>query len=264
MTDQRTEIDLSRPSVARVYDALLGGEDNYDVDRVVADHVRATMPHIGDVGRFNRAMLGRAVRYLAGEAGIEQFIDLGAGLPTRENTHQVAQRENPAARVVYVDNDPIVIARGRALLEENGRTAVIAADLRDPGTVLEHPRVRELIDFSQPVGVLLVAMLHLLHDDENPRRVVDSYLAAVPSGSHLLVTHFCDTGPEARAVEEAILESVGSGRFRTIEEIEGYFRGLELLDPGVVPVPLWRPDGPVAEPLSVAQRLMAGGVARKP
>ncbi|WP_326595453.1 SAM-dependent methyltransferase [Streptomyces sp. NBC_01803] len=264
MADQNVEIDLSRPSIARVYDAVLGGKDNYEVDRVVADQVRATMPHIGDVGWFNRAALGRAVRHLTSEVGIQQFVDLGAGLPTMENTHQVAQRHNPAARVVYVDNDPIVLAHGRALLEENDRTAVVTADLRDPGTVLGHPVLRELIDFGQPVGVLLVGMLHHLHDDENPQGIVDSYLAAVPPGSHLVITHFCDTGPEARAVEKTMLEFLGTGRFRTIEEIEAYFQGLELLEPGVVPLPMWHPDGPVEQPLSVAQRLMAGGVARKP
>ncbi|WP_059005859.1 SAM-dependent methyltransferase [Streptomyces specialis] len=264
MADENADIDLSRPSIARVYDAVLGGKDNYEVDRVVADQVRATMPHIGDVGWYNRAVLGRAVRYLTSEAGIQQFVDLGAGLPTLENTHQVAQRENPAARVVYVDNDPIVLAHGRALLEENDRTAVITADLRDPATVLGHPALRELIDLGQPVGVLLVGMLHHLHDDEDPQGIVDSYLSAVPSGSHLVITHFCDTGPEARAVEKTMLEFLGTGRFRTIAEIEGYFRGLDLLEPGVVPLPMWRPDGPVEEPLTVAQRLMAGGVARKP
>ncbi|ARQ67608.1 SAM-dependent methyltransferase [Streptomyces marincola] len=261
---QAREIDLSRPSIARVYDAVLGGKDNYEVDRVVADEVRRTMPHISDVGWYNRAILGRAVRHLAVEVGIQQFLDLGAGLPTLENTHQVAQRHTPHARVAYVDNDPIVLAHGRALLEENEYTGVVTADLRDPDAVLAHPGVRRLIDFSQPVGVMLVGMLHHLHDDEDPQGIVDAYMGAVPPGSHLLLTHFCDTGPEARTVEETMLEFLGTGRFRTMEEIEAYFHGLELLEPGVVSLPLWRPDSPVPLPLTVAQRLMAGGVARKP
>ncbi|ONK09867.1 SAM-dependent methyltransferase [Streptomyces sp. MP131-18] len=261
---QTSDIDLSRPSIARVYDAVLGGKDNYEVDRVVADQVRRTMPHISDVGWFNRAVLGRTVRYLAQDAGIRHFIDLGAGLPTLENTHQVAQRYAPDARVVYVDNDPIVLAHGRALLEENERTSVVTADLREPAAVLAHPGVRRLIDFSEPVGVLLIGMLHHLHDDENPQGIVDAYLDAVPSGSHLVITAFCDTGPEARGVEETMLEFLGTGRFRTTEEITAYFKGLDLLEPGVVSLPLWRPDAPVALPLTVAQRLMAGGVARKP
>ncbi|MFR9721824.1 SAM-dependent methyltransferase [Streptomyces sp. MS19] len=258
------EIDLSRPSIARVYDAVLGGKDNYEVDRVVADEVRRNMPHISDVGWYNRAALGRMVGHLASDAvGIDQFIDLGAGLPTLENTHQVAQRQNPDARVVYVDNDPIVLAHGRALLEENDRTAVVTADLRDPAAVLGHPGVQRLIDFSKPVGVMLVGILHHLHDDEGPQGVVTAYMDAVPPGSHLVLTCFCDTGPEARAVEVTMLDFLGTGRFRTIEEITAYFDGLELLDPGVVSLPLWRPDSPVALPLDVAQELMAGGVARK-
>jgi SAM-dependent methyltransferase len=257
------EIDTSKPSIARVYDAVLGGKDNYEVDRVVADGVKRTVPHIGDVGWFNRAVLGRAVRYLAAEAGIRQFIDLGAGLPTLENTHHVAQRVNPEARVVYVDNDPIVLAHGRALLEENANTGVSSADLRDPATVLAEPAVRRLIDFDEPVGVLLVGILHHLHDDEDPKGIVDTYMSHVPAGSHLVITAFCDTGPEARAVEQTMLHLLGTGRFRTTEEITAYFDGYELLEPGVVSLPLWRPEEPVAEPLTVAQRLMAGGMARK-
>ncbi|MEO3750942.1 SAM-dependent methyltransferase [Streptomyces sp. B6B3] len=257
------EIDLSRPSIARVYDAVLGGKDNYEIDRMVADQVRVNMPHISDVGWFNRALLGRAVRYLTADVGIRQFIDLGAGLPTLENTHQVAQRHNPEARVVYVDNDPIVLAHGRALLEENDQSAVVTADLREPEKVLAHPDVRRLIDLSEPVGVLLIGMLHHLHDDEDPQGIVDAYVDAVPSGSHLVITAFCDTGPEARAVEETMLEFLGTGRFRTTEELTAYFGGVELLEPGVVSLPLWRPDEPVEEELTVAQRLMAGGVGRK-
>ncbi|TDC76386.1 SAM-dependent methyltransferase [Streptomyces hainanensis] len=260
---QSADIDLSRPSIARVYDAVLGGKDNYEVDRVVADQVRLDMPHISDVGWFNRAVLGRGVRYLAAETGINQFLDLGAGLPTLENTHQVAQRHDPEARVVYVDIDPIVLAHGRALLEENEHTAVVTADLREPEKVLANPNVRRLIDFDKPVGVLLIGILHHLHDDEDPKGIVDAYMDAVPAGSHLMITAFCDTGPEARAVEETMLEFLGTGRFRTMDEITAYFDGFELLDPGVVALPMWRPEGPVATPLSIAQRLMVGGVARK-
>lgn len=263
-TGPAPHIDLSRPSIARAYDAVLGGKDNYVVDRAVADQLRETMPQIGDIAWYNRAILGRTVRYLAAEAGIRQFIDLGAGLPTMENTHQVAQRHDPGARVVYVDNDPIVLAHGRALLEENDRTAVVTADLREPAAVLAHPDVTRLLDLSQPVGVLLVGMLHHLHDDEDPQGIVDAYMSVVPSGSHLVITHFCDMGADAKSLQDTFLSFLGTGRFRTVEEITGYFRGLELVDPGVVYLPQWRPDGPVSEPLSVAERLMAGGVARKP
>ncbi|MEU0689444.1 SAM-dependent methyltransferase [Streptomyces uncialis] len=257
------EIDTSRPSIARVYDAVLGGKDNYEVDRVVADEVKRTVPHIGDVGWFNRALLGRAVRYLAADVGIKQFIDLGAGLPTLENTHHVAQRVNPDARVVYVDNDPIVLAHGRALLEENENTGVSSADLRDPKAVLAEPAIKRLINFDEPVGVLLIGILHHLHDDEDPKGIVDAYMDAVPAGSHLVITAFCDTGAEAQAVQETMLDLLGTGRFRTTEELTAYFDGYELLEPGVVSLPLWRPEEPVVPPLSVAQRLMAGGLARK-
>ncbi|WP_059005687.1 SAM-dependent methyltransferase [Streptomyces specialis] len=257
-------VDVTVPSIARAYDAVLGGKDNYAADRAVADQLRRTMPAIGELAWSNRAILGRTVRHLAAEAGIRQFLDLGAGLPTMENTHQVAQRHAPAARVVYIDNDPIVLAHGRALLEENDRTAVVTADLRAPEAVLADPGVRRLIDLSEPVAVLLVGMLHHLHDDEDPAGLVDAYMSAVPPGSHLVVTHFCDTGPDARELQETFLRFLGTGRFRTTAEIAAYFDGLDMLPPGLVPLPLWRPDTPVEEPLSTARRLMAGGVGRKP
>ncbi|NGN62388.1 SAM-dependent methyltransferase [Streptomyces sp. A7024] len=257
------EIDPSRPSIARAYDVVLGGKDNYAADRAFADQLRATVPQIDDLAWLNRRLLGRAVRYLAGEAGLDQFLDLGAGLPTMENTHQVAQAQNPDTRVVYVDIDPIVLAHGQALLAENGRTGVITADLRDPTAVLEHPTTRELIDRGRPVAVLLIGLLHHLHDDENPQGIVDAYMDAVPAGSHLAISHFCDVGPEARELQETFLTFLGTGRFRTIEEITGYFRGLELIEPGVVPLPVWRPDGLPPGELTLWDRLMAAGVARK-
>ncbi|MGK5533938.1 SAM-dependent methyltransferase [Streptomyces sp. URMC 129] len=256
-------IDVTVPSIARAYDAVLGGKNNYASDRAVADELRRITPGIGDLGWANRAMLGRTVRHLAVEAGIRQFLDLGAGLPTMDNTHQVAQRHAPSARVVYVDNDPIVLAHGRALLEENDATAVVTADLCEPEQVLADPGVRRLIDLSEPVGVLLVGILHHFRDDEAVARVVDAYMAAVPPGSHLVITHFCDIGPDAWELQETFRRSLGTGRFRTAKEIAAYFDGLDLLDPGLVPLVMWRPDAPVQEPLPVAQRLMVGGVGRK-
>ncbi|MEV6109780.1 SAM-dependent methyltransferase [Streptomyces sp. NPDC051940] len=267
MTDPQPErpvIDVTRPSIARVYDALLGGKDNYPVDREVAERIRTTMPAIR--AQSNREFLGRVVRFLAADAGIRQFVDLGAGLPTMENTHQVAQRHQPGAGVVYVDNDPVVLAHGDALLVENDRTAVITADLRDPERVLNHPETRRLIDFDEPVAVLLVGILHHFADEENIKGVVDAYMAAVPSGSHLVISHFWDSGEEARTLEKTFLRFLGSGRFRTQEEIEAYFDGLELLEPGVVPLTRWRPEGPAVVPggQPVTTRLMVAGVARKP
>ncbi|WP_046471331.1 SAM-dependent methyltransferase [Allosalinactinospora lopnorensis] len=257
-------IDFGVPSIARAYDAVLGGKDNFEADRAVARELFQVMPEIGDLAWDNRAILGRGVSYLAGEMGLRQFIDLGSGLPTVENTHQVAQRHNPTAQVVYVDNDPIVLAHGRALLDENEYTSVVTADLRDPSGVLGHPDVQRLIDFTRPVGILLVGMLHHLHDDEDPQGIVQAYLDACPSGSHLLVTHFCRSSPDAAALEETFLEFLKTGRFRTREEIERYFEGLELVEPGVVYLPEWRPDEEPAYPLTVGQRLMVGGIGRKP
>ncbi|WP_405983637.1 SAM-dependent methyltransferase [Streptomyces sp. NBC_00872] len=256
------EIDASRPSIARVYDAVLGGDTNFAVDRAIAAESLRIVPEIGDVGRYNRAVLGRGVRYLA-RSGIRQFLDLGSGLPTAQNTHQVARAAAPDSRVVYVDNDPIVLAHGRELLAEDDRSTVVLADLRDPRSVLDHPQVRRLIDFDLPVGLLLLGVIHHLNDEEDPAGLVRTFLDAVPRGSWLFLTHFCASGPEAAGLERALLTDLGTGRFRTLEEITAYFDGLELVDPGVTYLPLWRPVTPVEPPLTVGQSLMAGGLARK-
>ncbi|MBA9004192.1 SAM-dependent methyltransferase [Thermomonospora cellulosilytica] len=258
-------IDITKPSIARAYDVVLHGKDNFEADRAFVAEIARLIPEIYDVAAYNRQILGRGVRFLA-EQGIRQFLDLGSGLPTVENTHQVAQRVAPDANVVYVDNDPIVLAHGRALLAENDHTTVVTADLRDPRSVLNDPDVTRLIDFDRPVAVLLVGILHHLHDDEDPQGIVKTYMDAVPSGSHLFVTHFCASSQEARDAEKQYLALLGTGRFRTVEEITAYFDGLDLLEPGVVPLPLWRPDGPVPpeSELTVGQKLMYGGIARKP
>jgi hypothetical protein len=257
------EFDVSRPSVARTYDAVLGGRDNYPPDEAVAEELRKTVPQITDLAWWNRAVLGRGVRYLAAEAGMRQFIDLGAGLPTMDNTHEVARRHAPDARVVYVDIDPIVLAHGKALLAADERTAVITADLRKPCGVLDHPDTRRLIDRTKPVAILLVGVLHHLHDNENPGGIVDAYMDAVPAGSHLFITHFCDSGPDARALQKTFLTFLGSGRFRTVVEIRRYFAGLEMVEPGLVYLPEWRPDGPVNRWLTTTQRLTVAGIGRK-
>ncbi|MEV4125546.1 SAM-dependent methyltransferase [Nocardia sp. NPDC049707] len=257
-------IDQSKASISRVYDALLDGKDHYPVDEKVHDQLRAAMPKIGDLAKLNREIRGRGVRYLAGEVGLRQYLDLGAGLPTAENTHQIAQSLQPGAHVVYVDNDPIVLAHGRAMLQENADTVVVTADLRHPDMVLEHPDVRRLIDFGQPVAIMLVGVLNYLHDKEDPAGVVDGYLNAVPSGSHLFITHFYDCGPQAQLIENAFLHSLGTGRFRTQDQIHDLFRGLDLVDPGLVYLPQWRPNRIVRDKPTVIERLMVGGIARKP
>ncbi|GAA0586799.1 SAM-dependent methyltransferase [Paractinoplanes ferrugineus] len=258
-------VDPTVPSVARVYDALLGGKDNFAVDRAIADKLMELTPGGADVGHFNRAVLGRAVRYLVSQ-GIDQFIDLGAGLPTVQNTHEVAQRVNPQAKVVYVDNDPMVLVHGRALLSENDNTTVITADLCAPDVVLGNDDLRALIDFDRPVALLMVAVLHHLDDAQHPAELVARYRDAVPPGSYVFITHFIDGGAETAEIERVLLTDLGSGRFRSFDEVRGFFAGMELLEPGVVYNPLWRPDPTdvVPEPMSFAGKIIGGGLARKP
>ncbi|GAA3677564.1 SAM-dependent methyltransferase [Nonomuraea antimicrobica] len=256
-------IDTTKPSIARAYDVVLHGKDNFEVDRAFVAEIAKVIPEIYDVAAYNRQILGRGVRFLI-DQGVTQFLDLGSGLPTVQNTHQVAQSVNPEARVVYVDNDPMVLAHGRALLAENDRTGVVTSDLREPAAILADEAVKRLIDFSRPVAVMMVGILHHLHDDEDPWGIVEAYMAAVPSGSHLFVTHFCDSFPGSREAEEKYLAILGTGRFRTVAEITSFFKGHDLVEPGVVPLPQWRPEEDVPGELSVGQRLMFGGIAVKP
>jgi SAM-dependent methyltransferase len=256
-------IDVSKPSIARAYDVVLGGKDNYAVDRQVVGEMLKIVPDLPQVATYNRQMLIRGVRYLVQEAGIRQFLDLGSGLPTVQNTHQVAQAIAPDARVVYVDNDPIVLAHGRALLEENENTAVVTADLREPEKVLALPEVNRLIDFTQPVGLMLVGITHHLHDDEDPEGIAKAYIDAIPSGSYLFLTAFCRSFPEAAELEQTYLSVLGTGRFRTREQLQSFFGDLEMLEPGLVYLPEWRPDEPVPDEMTVAEKLMAGGIGYK-
>jgi len=258
-------VDPTVPSVARVYDALLGGKDNFAVDRDIADKLMKLTPGGVDVGLFNRAVLGRGVRYMVSQ-GIDQFIDLGAGLPTVQNTHEVAQAVNPQAAVVYVDNDPMVLVHGRALLSENKNTTVITADFCEPAAVLNNTDLRALIDLDRPVGLLMVAVLHHLDDAQRPGELVARYLDAVPPGSFVFITHFIDGGEETAEIERVMLTDLGSGRFRSFDEVRGFFTGTELLEPGVVYNPLWRPDPDtvVPEPMSFAGKIIGAGLGRKP
>lgn len=257
------EIDTSVPSIARVYDAVLGGKDNYPVDQAVAERANAAFPDGGKGARINRELLGRAVRHMA-RAGVEQFLDLGSGLPTVQNTHQIAQEVNPAARVVYIDNDPIVLAHGRALLADNERTVVVTADLRDPASVLEHPEVCAFLDPSRPVGLVLNAVVQHVLDEEDPHGIIDDYKAQLSPGSYLLMTHFCSSTPEAKGLESVLLRTLGRGQLRSMAEIARFFDGLEMVEPGVVYLPYWRPDEPVVPPLDISGLLYAGGLGRIP
>jgi S-adenosyl methyltransferase len=257
------EIDTTKPSVARVYDAILGGKDNFAVDRAVAELSVKAMGDGGSGARLNRAMLGRAVRFMAAN-GISQFLDLGSGLPTVQNTHQIAQAVNPAARVVYVDNDPSVSLHGQALLASDAATAVVLADVMEPDKLLSLPEVTGLIDFTEPVGLIMNAVIHHMLDEEDPYGVVAAYQDAVVSGSYLQITHFCDAAPEAAASVRVLRENLGRGQIRRRDEIKRFFDGWQLVEPGLVFVSEWRPDEPVTLPLDVGSLLMLAGVARKP
>ena len=267
-------VDPTRPSIARVYDFMLGGKDNFAIDRQVAAMALQITPDGPAAGRAGRRFLGRVVRYLAGEVGITQFLDLGSGLPTQGNVHEIATSVNPDARVVYVDNDPMVLAHGRALLATAPTAEVINADIREPDKILEHPDVRSLIDFDKPVGLLLLAILHHLNDAEDPAGIAARFIAALPSGSYVAISHFHDPGEahpdasrKALAVEKIFNERLGTGRWRSAAEILSYLPGLEVLEPGLVPMEEWRPD-PDDDAESVDQSdtyyTFVGVVARKP
>ncbi|MFE4977178.1 SAM-dependent methyltransferase [Kitasatospora sp. NPDC056651] len=260
--DLRPEI----PHPARMYDYYLGGKDNFPADRAAAETALAANPEFRSTARANRGFLTRAVRYVA-DSGIDQFLDIGTGIPTAGNTHEIARSARPDARVVYVDNDPIVLSHARALMAGSGpgRTTVIQADLREPAAVLEAVREADLLDFARPVGLVLAAVLHFLRDEDEPYRVVATLLDALPSGSHLVLSHgtadFIPAEIRDRVTgvyDKATAPLVGRSR----EEVLAFFEGLDLLDPGVTTVPLWRPG---TAPAPGADRVsMYGAVARKP
>jgi len=255
------EIDPTKPSVARVYDAILGGKDNFAADRAVAQEAIAALG--GNGALLNRAALGRAVRFMAGQ-GVAQFLDLGSGLPTVQNTHQIAKAVNPAARVVYVDNDRTAYLHGQALLVDDASTTVVLADIRDPDKLLALPGVASFLDFTQPVGLILNAVIHHMLDEDDPHGIVTRYKKELAPGSYMQLTHFCDSSEQARENERVLRTSLGSGQTRSREQIERFFDGLELVEPGVVYLPLWRPDEPVRLPLDHIGMFMLGGVGRKP
>ena len=263
-----TGIDVSRPHTARMYDYYLGGENHYPADRELAEKVLVSMPAARTAARENRAFMGRAVRFLAEEIGLRQFLDIGTGLPTSNSVHEVAQAVAPSARVVYADNDPLVLAHARALLTSSpaGRTAYLQADLRDPESILAHPSVRELLDFGQPVALMLVAILHFIPDEARPEEIVGTLLGALPPGSYLVASHgTTEHDPVGPAAGQAAYRASGvTGRARNADEFARLaFSGLELVPPGVVLVSEWRPDGPGPRP-SPAEVSVYGGVGRKP
>ncbi|MEV6986850.1 SAM-dependent methyltransferase [Sphaerisporangium sp. NPDC051017] len=237
-------LDLSTPSVARMYDYFLGGKDNFPVDRERAEQVIRRAPHVPFMAHANRDFLVRVVRYLVGECGIRQIVDIGSGLPTQDNVHQVAQRIDPRTRVVYVDNDRHVLVHARALLAANPNTHAIGCDVREPLTILSDPHVRGVIDFSRPVAVLLCAVLHFIADADDPYGIVATLVRAITPGSYVVVSHaerHRDLMPATSAYNGANASAV----LRSAPEIRAFFDGLELVTPGVVPLPRWRPEGPL-------------------
>ena len=257
------QLDTSVPHPARVYNYWLGGKDNFAADREAGEEALAAYPDLVSSVRANRAFLARGARYLAAEAGIRQFLDIGTGIPTANNTHEVAQSVVADSRVVYVDNDPIVLAHARALLVSGpqGVTDYLDADLRDTEKILGHARAR--LDFSQPVAVLLIAVLHLIGPEDDPYGIVRRLMAAVPPGSYLMISHVAsDIEPEKMAEMAKRLNRLVAqkGTYRSRGQVADFFTGLELAEPGIVPVQHWRQDSEVERSRRAA---MWGGVGRK-
>jgi hypothetical protein len=263
VTDGSPELDTTVPHSARVWNYWLGGEDNYVADRLVGDQVMAMFPDITRLARADRAFLGRAVRYLVAGAGIRQFLDIGTGLPTAGNTHEVAQAIAPESRVVYVDNDPLVLAHARALLTSTpaGATAYIDADLRDTGTILD--RAAATVDFTRPVALMMLGILGQIPDSDQPESVIARLMSPMAPGSYLALSDGTDTSATfTEAVRHYNENSASTYHPRSPERIAGFFGGLDLVEPGVVELSRWRPDGTSGP--GPAEVPGVGGVARKP
>jgi hypothetical protein len=260
------EIDVDRPSIARVYDCALGGFHNFASDRALVDRVRELNPGVLQMARANRAFLGRAVRYCL-RAGIRQFLDLGSGIPTAGNVHEIVRANDPAARVAYVDCDPVAVAHSEAILGEDKQAAVIQADLREPAAILTNPTVRRLIDFDEPVALLMVAVLHFIVDEHDPAGLVDQFAGVLTAGSHLIVSHITADGPtqaEMNKMTEVYRRSVADGTARSREQVLALFGGLELVPPGLTWVAQWAQPVHDDPPLQPEQVFGAyAGVARK-
>jgi hypothetical protein len=261
-------IDTSVPNVARIYDYLLGGKDNFAADRQAARQLLAALPDIAGTVRDNRLFIGRVVRFLAREAGIRQFLDLGAGLPTRDCVHELAQAIAPEARVVYVDNDPVACSHGQTLLGLHDRVGFVLGDLRRPAEILQNPEVRARLDFSQPVGVLCACALHFVPDEEKPHEIIAQYRDHLAPGSYLAITHgIAAATPEddpdgaVESVTNVYKNASAQMHVRPVADIERFFDGLEIIEPGVVWMARWRPD-PGTRPAGRPDSLY-GGVGRK-
>ncbi|WP_345604396.1 SAM-dependent methyltransferase [Pseudonocardia adelaidensis] len=264
-------IDPSKPNLARVYDGFLGGKDNYAADRAIVREIHAATPELTRVVQEERAWLGRVTRFLVKSAHIEQILHVGAGMPTIDNTHEAAQRFNSDTRVIYVADDPVVQAHGRAILAENDLTHLADADYSRPDELFGHETVKKFLDPDEPVALIHSRTMHHVAGSERAHEIVQRYLELLPSGSYLVLTHFCDPeddgqGTQLARLVEGIFSRSGLGpvAFRPREEIAAFFDGLELVEPGVSRLRDWWPDGPLMASATVEDEMILGGVACKP
>jgi S-adenosyl methyltransferase len=263
-SDQSRRVDVTVPSAARMYDWLLGGSNNFVADRLACEDLLRTAPSTRELALNNRAFLRRVVRSIAQDYGIRQFIDHGSGLPTQDNVHQVAQEVDPACKVVYVDNDPIVLAHGRALLDENDNITIIDTDMADTEAVLGHDRVVGFIDFDQPVAALFVSVLHCIADVKQPEEMIRRTAERLVPGSVLVVCQLVSEDPEIRRIVTELMDEQTKGnwgRVRTQDEVRSFFEGLEIQQPGLVDVSDWRPDSEVLPRQRSQEWIEFGGLA---
>ncbi|OLT20750.1 hypothetical protein BJF78_09315 [Pseudonocardia sp. CNS-139] len=257
-------VDTTTPSVARGYDYALGGKAHFPADRAAMDALAERYPGVFDLARDNRAFLVRGVRYLVAEAGVRQFLDIGSGLPTVQNVHEVAHAIDPSVRVVYVDHDPMAVAHARALLADRRTTIAVAADAADPCSIVEHPDVRAMVRPDRPVGVLMAGVLHHLSDEQDPAGVTAAFRDWMPRGSHLLVSNFLDDDARAGGVGAVLRSAFGSGFVREWPEHRAYLDGLDLVEPGLVYAADWRPDRRNVGSSGRWHTALCAGIGRKP
>ncbi len=253
------------PSAARVYDYLLGGKDNYPADRTVAESMIAQLPNVKLAVQWNRAFLHRVVRYLVKEAGIRQIIDIGAGLPTVRNTHEIALETDPSARVVYVDHDPVVLAHARAMIQAVPNTAIIEQDLLEPDKILADPALERLIDFGEPAALLFLSILHFVADEHDPAGLIARLTGPFPAGTHVAISHATpDTVPAVHDVERVFDHATEQAHVRSRAEVRRLVAGMEIVEPGLTWPPEWRPDPGEVVPANADQAYYCVVVARKP
>jgi hypothetical protein len=263
--DWRKTLRPDIPSPARIYDYLLGGKDHYPADREAGEAMVVILPNVRTDVQWNRAFLRRVVRYLVSEAGIRQFIDIGTGLPTVGNVHQVALHANPEARVVYVDNDPVVLAHARDMLNGIANTTIIEHDLRAPAEILADPGLRDLIDFDEPVAIMLLSILHFIADEDDPAGIIARLLEPFPPGSHIAISHGSPDGaPAANEVVRVFDEATAQGHVRTGAQVMELISGLDLVEPGMVWPADWRPEPGTEVSAEPRKSVYLAVVARKP